>query len=766
MNNTKNHEKVTVQGGDTLVPVGDSGDRAGQTRPSSDDCTTHELGDQGYALVKTTGEKKTLEEGDQSSKKETGDRAGQTPPSSDVCITHELGNQGYALVKTNGQKKTLEKGVQSSSREETGDRTGQTLPSSDASTMHESGDQGYAMAKTTEEEKTREETAFRPKRSLARTPQKQRERLHSMPDMKDFKSRTTLEQKAKRKRGEVHDSEEDLGGEQTFLKLKEYVNSLETIVSSAYRPSTELKNVTTDIKRQVKLLAEERKENMMKEKIIYLEREMERLRNELLEADRRHVEEINRIRQQTPERSEASTQTTVWNRGKKILMELPDDNKSFENWSKVADIEWDESIFSNVEVIAGNPVNAGDHIKKVILVGDSDEAMTKSIQKIYRERYPELEQLKEDIEVIELSTRDKKKNILSKKTIIKIRHNETEEDLWKKLTLLLEETKDDPEPLALHSVECVTVEKLRKMAQWIFAGERSKIYIYTPQSTTTEQMKKEKPRNSYALIVQCKEGTYRETLKNIRRGLKDLPAADAIQGIRSTKDGKMLITVQKSEEKCKQLTEALGKIEGNINCNVLGKRRGKEILHIRGMDAETSKEEVTRALTETLGDETKDTTHIGELRPSQNETQAITVTVEEGTYEKLLKKGKTKLKIGLANCKIEKRIQLTQCHKCWDYNHKSQNCEGPDRSKMCYKCGQEGHISKTCQNNPYCTLCCEDGHAPGSGKCQIFRKALLLERKRLKNKMPEDRPFIQKESPLEITQRPNTSEAETEPMQE
>lgn len=72
----------------------------------------------------------------------------------------------------------------------------------------------------------------------------------------------------------------------------------------------------------------------------------------------------------------------------------------------------------------------------------------------------------------------------------------------------------------------------------------------------------------------------------------------------------------------------------------------KKVLHIRGMDEETSKEEVLKALTDKLGRGSENMLTVGELRQNQNETLAATVTVEKKMYEKLIANAKKKLKIG------------------------------------------------------------------------------------------------------------------------
>ncbi|KAK4880428.1 hypothetical protein RN001_008574 [Aquatica leii] len=68
----------------------------------------------------------------------------------------------------------------------------------------------------------------------------------------------------------------------------------------------------------------------------------------------------------------------------------------------------------------------------------------------------------------------------------------------------------------------------------------------------------------------------------------------------------------------------------------------------------------------------------------------------------------------MVRCQLEKHVKMERCFKCWSYNHRARDCDGPDRSGRCYACGQE-----------FCIVCNKNGHKAGSGKCIIFRKSLL-----------------------------------------
>jgi uncharacterized Zn finger protein (UPF0148 family) len=88
--------------------------------------------------------------------------------------------------------------------------------------------------------------------------------------------------------------------------------------------------------------------------------------------------------------------------------------------------------------------------------------------------------------------------------------------------------------------------------------------------------------------------------------------------------------------------------------------------------------------------------------------------------------------IGWSKCNIRKRINVTQCYKCWEIGHTAAKCTGKDRQNDCRKCGQIGHKASECDNKPYCPICKVAEHRAGTTGCPIFRRALKEEETRIK----------------------------------
>ncbi|CAG9772674.1 unnamed protein product [Ceutorhynchus assimilis] len=130
---------------------------------------------------------------------------------------------------------------------------------------------------------------------------------------------------------------------------------------------------------------------------------------------------------------------------------------------------------------------------KFVLVEPSDASIDESIQMLYRNGYPELTESTEDFAVLKQKSNWKLRNdTLPTQKVIKINQGDCEEDLWHKLNMLKEETKED-RWVALHHLEKCSVERLRKMAEAIFHGGDTQVTIFT------NRMQKNAPASSYKI---------------------------------------------------------------------------------------------------------------------------------------------------------------------------------------------------------------------------------------------------------------------------
>lgn len=292
--------------------------------------------------------------------------------------------------------------------------------------------------------------------------------------------------------------------------------------------------------------------------------------------------------------------------------------------------------------------------------------------------------------------------------------------------------------VAVHHISNMTVENLQKMTEAIFHGSQTKVTIFTTdkyKAAMGERHKTErKERPTYGLIIKQGGKSYKEVLGQVKKIIGTSSATNAIRTVRSTKDNNLLITMDKDEKAMDKVKEAIKNISEGIKVRELGRNDEYETLHIKGMDAESTRDNLLEELTKILGTWDEEYNRLSELRPQSNETQAATLTVKKEEAVKLLRA--EHIRVGLVRCRIEKRLRISRCTKCWEYDHKANDCNGPSRAALCYKCGKENHVADQCKNAETCPVCDKTGHKAGTMKCPAFKKALnrarAMERREIK----------------------------------
>lgn len=269
------------------------------------------------------------------------------------------------------------------------------------------------------------------------------------------------------------------------------------------------------------------------------------------------------------------------------------------------------------------------------------------------------------------------------------------------------------------------VEVFRKMVESSFHHTDIKVTIYKRVAHREVQTKRN--RNSYAYVVQSDNKDFHNTLKDVKEALVAGGIKEEMKTFRSTRDGKLLLTFEKSEEAASKIEQALETLSADKKFKAW--KTGDtdtQILHLKELDALCTREDVLESLSQKLPPGTP--LKVGELRPMARSTQAVTITTTKAQAEQLIRE--KWLRIGIVNGRFERRVQLQKCFKCWGYDHYASKCHGPDRSKLCLKCGKDGHNIKECSNTSYCLLCETQGHAAGSVVCKVFKNSLDQARKR------------------------------------
>lgn len=101
--------------------------------------------------------------------------------------------------------------------------------------------------------------------------------------------------------------------------------------------------------------------------------------------------------------STTSTQTTPWINSDANSNHITTLNgiETYKDFIKTKDIQWSDEICTNTTIKIGNPINTKDSTTKVVLIEPNDTKMEHSIQQLYKERYPELEEMTDEISTIE-----------------------------------------------------------------------------------------------------------------------------------------------------------------------------------------------------------------------------------------------------------------------------------------------------------------------------------------------------------------------------
>ncbi|CAH1107123.1 unnamed protein product [Psylliodes chrysocephalus] len=308
-----------------------------------------------------------------------------------------------------------------------------------------------------------------------------------------------------------------------------------------------------------------------------------------------------------PETREMGTQTETWHQRAQSL-ETITAMETYEDFKKVENLAWADELYTNSAVW--------------------NQRIRRCIQRLYKDKYPELADLNGQFEIIEQRTYIRTKTPVEEtiKKIIKIVHNGTPEKIWEALRLLKSETSDD-ERVAIHHIVDYPTDKLKKMVEGIFHGSRTIVDIYTIAGYHAALEKTDKrERPTFGMIVSGGR-SYKDILGKVKNAVGDKAAGGAIRSLKSTRDGSLLIVMDKDQKSLNEIKKAFKDSPEGLKARQVGEEGLFETLHVRGMEAECTKQELQQALTEKLGKWDEDTHKLSDLRPMVSNQMAATVTI-------------------------------------------------------------------------------------------------------------------------------------------
>lgn len=504
------------------------------------------------------------------------------------------------------------------------------------------------------------------------------------------------------------------------------VKELEKKTGEMYNPKKELVNLVSKLSRSVQVLNRT-------SILTWLENHRyEPVEKMTIDADVQTDAESSgdEVQTKTPKATmvDCATQIENWSQRRPELTTWTQVT-NFKEFQEISKKEWPSNIYSSTEIKIGNPLATKDSAVKVVFVEPEDTQMTRSIQSLYKDRYPELLEIEEDYGILEQVT--KIGNMESRRKVIKILATNPE-DLWEKLNRLKENTENG-EWIVMHHLTWMDNKQLQKVVEAVFHETETKVVIYTNrtkvESEVEKKTKKLKEFKTYAITVQGEGKEFKDIIKEVSGCLQTEPSAKQIKSIRSTREGKVLIVLEKDDDAKENIKTKIQNISNSIIVkDASNKKNSKnQTIHIRGLCEGTNKIDIETAIKEAIEPNEETYIKIGDPRPNRDRTLAVTATVDQRTSDKIIES--RYLRVGLVKCSVEKRIDLKRCFKCWAFDHEAAQCDGTDRKDLCFKCGQKGHASKTCENEEYCPICAVQGHKTGGGRCKAFKKALSLARR-------------------------------------
>ncbi|XP_066261186.1 uncharacterized protein [Euwallacea similis] len=273
------------------------------------------------------------------------------------------------------------------------------------------------------------------------------------------------------------------------------------------------------------------------------------------------------------------------------------------------------------------------------------------------------------------------------------------------------------------------VERMRRMVEVVFGETKTKVTIFTDKNKEimgNKEVNKNK-KQTYALVVNRVPGEQLErTVNRIKESVKHRGEKEQIQSLRTTREGRILMEMGKGEEDARELKEV---IERSIitKVTVKGPHKKRDVIHTRGMDVTATRDEVRRALLNRMEGLKDWEFSVGDMRENRANTQAVTVVMDEERVKALM--DDPYLRVGYNKCRMEMRVKVGRCYRCWELDHVARDCKGIDRTGCCFVCGEEGHRREECNGRERCYICNMEGHRTGTGKCEAFRKALTAARR-------------------------------------
>ncbi|KAL1510092.1 hypothetical protein ABEB36_004747 [Hypothenemus hampei] len=258
--------------------------------------------------------------------------------------------------------------------------------------------------------------------------------------------------------------------------------------------------------------------------------------------------------------------------------------QKYEDAKTYLDRQWDAGLFKSTEIKTGTPMEG---TVQLLVVGPNKE--TNNYINLVMNQYPNMLTC-DNMAVIE-------KKVQLEVMIILSKCEACNEDLFERILEVREELG--------------RLGRLKSVVQTMYLKQ--------------QHVRKNKARNTYAITVDGQGESFSDILKKVKENI-NRDNTKCIKNIRSTRDNKLLITLEKDKQKVNNIHNDIKSITG-IRTRIL--EDGKKVsVHIRGMDMECIRDEVREAVPG-IGKNLE----LNGLRPFRGSQQAVTIRGDLILYE-------------------------------------------------------------------------------------------------------------------------------------
>lgn len=377
--------------------------------------------------------------------------------------------------------------------------------------------------------------------------------------------------------------------------------------------------------------------------------------------------------------------------------------------------KWPEDAYQKTAILVANPLyspSEGDQL--LVLKAPNDTAY---IYKKMKETNSDLKSIIEEelqpgkIQFLETITRVRNKEDSCKRVYVAC--GESIDDLYLSLKELEIETRTSKNStLNIIAADEKTRSTVRKLVEAVFFQSNLSIKLYAPNRENSNGPRE----NKYdSIVINSNSKSYSDMLKTIRENIDPEQMGVGVHTIRKLKDNSLLIMTDKGKKEI--LTKELSENNNFQDITIIEKKCD---LILAGMDAVTTKEEITAALQQKINVQEQDIT-IKSLYENRSSEQIATISMSVGNAQKLIESGP--IKIGWSMCRVKEKIRIARCTNCLKMGHTQKACKSKKSDvKKCLKCLQSGHESKDCENTSHCISCDKEGHRSDSMSCPKYRK--------------------------------------------